>query len=231
MNNNEGLGCIGWIIVLVALAFAIEYWYVSVTIIAIIVAIWWYQNKSPHAKEIQEQKKAEEYQAEQARQKQLKEYVHDDLTSLALKDDVINLKPTEYIYYCEPDSMVDWQEVRQRTKRVNYGGLSGNIRIMKGLHYRTGSIRTDIQKEQYVENVFEGHPILTNRRVVLYNPNTQIAKAYPFTRILRATAYSDGTVLSSDAGKTVTLTGFTNPDKFNVYLQRLMSEGNEVIPK
>ena len=230
-NNNANIGCLGWVIVIIAILFAITFWQVSLVIIAIIAGIWWYNNKSDHAKQKQaEQAKANE-KAQQERQERLDQYAHDNLKSLASKVDFVNLKPKEYLYYANADHLARWIETRTRTSRVNYGGLTGNIKIMKGVHYRTGSIKTDVQHEDYQKVIFEGYPLLTNRRIILYNKDTETAKAYPFTRILKATAYADGTMLSSESGKNVVIDGFENDDadRFNVYLQRLMS-GEDVLP-
>lgn len=185
-------------------------------------------NIGPEAQKRKE--KAAKKQAEQQEelQKEVHAAQHVPLSALAKKDDIINLKPKEYIYYVDVGP-VTWSEHRTKTTKVNYGGLTANVKIMKGLHYRAGSLRTGLQKSDYIKDIFTGAVILTNRRIVLYDDGQ--AKAYPFTRLLNATAYSDGTVLSSNSGKEVMLSGFRNAQAFNIYLRRLTVTDENPLPK
>lgn len=225
MNRSQNAGCGTWIVIGVIVLFAIAYWQAFLVIAVIAFAIWWYTHKSEHAKQKQDEQKKAQEKALKEKEQQIAEYQKIDLRASAEKADFINLKPKEWIYYIETPH-VTWSETRSKTKRVSYGGLTTNLHIMKGVNYRTGSIQTDIQHEDYIKQIFEGSPILTNRRIILYNSDDGTAKAYPYTKLLKATAYNDGTMLSSDSGKQVMLTGFENPDEFNVILQRL-SSGNE----
>lgn len=229
MNKSQNAGCGTLIVVGLIILFAIVYWQFSLVVAVIWFAIWWYTHKSEHAKQKQaEQAKAQE-QLLKAKEQKIAEYQQIDLRALATKNDIVNLKPREWIYYVE-QRPITWSEMRSKTKRINYGGLTSNVHIMKGVNYRAGSIKTDIQHEDYVKQIFKGAPILTNRRIILYDSSNGTAKAYPFTRLLKATAYTDGTVLSSESGKRVMLTGFENPDEFNVILQRLSNGNEDVTP-
>ena len=229
MNKFRNAGCGTLIAIGLVILFAIVYWQFSLVVVAICFVIWWYTHKSEHAKQKQvEQAKAQE-QLLKAKEQKIAEYQQIDLRARATKSDKVNLKPKEWIYYAETRP-ITWSETRSKIKRINYGGLTSNVHIMKGLNYRAGSVRTEIQHEDYIKQIFKGSPLLTNRRIILYNSSDGIAKAYPFTRLLKATAYTDGTVLSSESGKQVVLTGFENPDAFNVILQRLSNNNENVAP-
>jgi hypothetical protein len=229
MNKFRNAGCGTLIAIGLVILFAIVYWQFSLVVVAICFVIWWYTHKSEHAKQKQaEQAKAQE-QLLKAKEQKIAEYQQIDLRARATKSNIVNLKPKEWIYYTETRP-ITWSETRSKIKRINYGGLTSNVHIMKGLNYRAGSVRTEIQHEDYIKQIFKGSPLLTNRRIILYNSSDGIAKAYPFTRLLKATAYTDGTVLSSESGKQVILTGFENPDAFNVILQRLSNNNENVEP-
>lgn len=150
------------------------------------------------------------------------------LSSVARKVEGINLKKNEYGYYAYNDNYVTWYEERSRTKRINYRGPMGSIHIAKGLNYRLGSIKTDIEHETYLKEIFKGYPLLTNKRIILGNQNG--VKSYPFTRLLKTIPYQDGVVLCSDSGKKVILEGFKDATPFNILLDRLLTE-EDVLPK
>lgn len=168
--------------------------------------------------------------AEDKKQKEheelLKAYRIADLPSIAQKVPGINLKKNEYAYYAY-NHYVKWLEERSRTSRINYGGLTGTIHIAKGLNYRLGSIKTDIQHENYLKRIFSGSVLLTNKRIIL--GNNEGVKAYPFTRLLKAIPYEDGVVLCSESGKKVILEGFDDAEPFNIILDRLLTE-DDVLP-
>ena len=176
------------------------------------------------AKKKAKQKAEEERQAQ--RNEQIKKWQTEDLSKRAGKVDGLVLKKNVY-WYLAISVLINWKEDRSKTRRVNYGGLTSSIHIAKGLNYRLGSVKTDIQKENYIVTLFTGALFLTNKRIILVNKEG--SKAYPFTRLLRATPYRDGVALYSNAGKRVILDGFSDAEKFNIYLDRLLSE-DDILP-
>lgn len=161
--------------------------------------------------------------AEEEHMQKVQQWQNMDLSTVARKSSEIHLAKTEYVYF-KTYYHISWNEQRTRSRRINYGGLTGSIHIAKGLNYRLGSIRAETQKETYLKEVFVGHLLLTDRRIVLLNSDS--AKAYRFTRILRVIPYSDGAVIVSESGKQTILTGFQGNDgeEFNILLDRLMNE-------
>lgn len=168
----------------------------------------------------EEEKRNEEYQ------KEIEGYRIMPLSEVARKVEGINLKKNEYGYYAYNHD-ITWSEERSRTKRINYSGPTGTIHIAKGLNYRLGSIRTDIEHETYLKEVFKGALLLTNKRIILGNNDG--VKAYPFTRLLKVIPYKDGAVLCSESGKRVILEGFDDATPFNIILDRLLTE-DDVLP-
>lgn len=172
--------------------------------------------------EITEYNIAEEKEQKE-REDELNGYRYMNLASVASKIPGINLKKNEYAYYAYNQD-VSWLEERSKTSRINYGGLTGTIHIAKGLNYRLGSIKTDIEHETYLKQIFNGIAILTNKRIILVNQ--QGVKAYPFTRLLSAIPFEDGVVLCSESGKKVILEGFDDAVPFNIVLDRVLNEDN-----
>ena len=174
-----------------------------------------------------EAKKKVELQKETERENLLSGYRTMNLASVAQKIPEVNLKKQEYAYYAYNDNDITWSEERTKTSRINYGGLTGSIHIAKGLNYRLGSIKTDIQHETYLKEIFRGALLLTNKRIILGNNDG--VKAYPFTRLLRVVPYNDAVVLCSESGKKVILQGFTDAEPFEIILDRLLTE-DDVLP-
>lgn len=173
-------------------------------------------------KEIEAQKEQDlQRQREEARQKQIRTWQTEDLSQYAAKISDLKLKKNEYSYFISDES-ITWSEERVHTRRINYGGLTGSIHIAKGLNYRLGSVRTDIQRDKVLEPVFSGILVLTNKRIIV--TNGEQAKTYMFTRLLKLKPYTDGVALISNAGKKVVLSGFKDAMRFNIYLDRLTSD-------
>ena len=57
------------------------------------------------------------------------------------------------------------REMKSKTTRINYGGLTGSIKIVKGVRYRWGSMNVDTQKTNYIDNVANGIFFISNKRV------------------------------------------------------------------
>ena len=220
MKNNN-IGCFGWGIIIFIILLVVSYWQVTLPLAIIGAICWYFYEKSPKTQEKKKKQAAAKQVAEEERQKQIKIWETEDLSQYATKLTDVKLKKTEYAIYAASEP-ITWSESRTRTKRINYGGLTSNVHIMKGLNYRAGSIRTVSQKEEYMQDVLTGALALTNRRIIVVNGDK--AKSYPFTRLLRIEPYRDGTELISDSGKKVILSGFKDATRFNIYLDRVTSD-------
>lgn len=187
---------------------------------------WWARRKAKKKAQQEIQLKQEKQQAKE-HQKQVELWQHEDLSKHAAKIDGLVLKNNEYCYLAIAE-LINWKENRTKTKKINYGGLTGSFHIAKGINYRLGSINTDSQKINYIVTLFTGALFLTNKRIILVN--RQGSKAFLLSGLLRAIPYSDGVALIRSSGKQVILDGFSDAEKFNIYLDRIVS-GEDILPK
>lgn len=110
---------------------------------------------------------------------------------------------------CEATAFED----RTKTVRINYGGPSARVRIMKGVYYTVGSAKIERQTEDYSHEL--GHGILcgTNGRLVFISPSKSIAIS--LGKIIQYSLYSDGIKIFKDTGKPLTFV-FPNASKADV---------------
>ncbi len=74
----------------------------------------------------------------------------------------INLKPGEKLHYAYKSSIIKNRTV---TDRINYGGFTASVRIMKGVSYRVGSIKTSSVKRNVLEVDDVGYIYLTSENL------------------------------------------------------------------
>jgi hypothetical protein len=90
-------------------------------------------------------------------------------------------------------------ELRTVTKRINYSGPSGRIRIMKGLSWRYGSVSVSRVTAEEWRRLDSGVLYITNKRLLfngqLKNVNTQLKK------IIHFTVHKDGIQIEKDSGR------------------------------
>ncbi len=90
-------------------------------------------------------------------------------------------------------------EERSRTVRVNYHGPTARIRIMKGVHYRLGSIQAMRQTEEYQHSFGTGALCMTNQRLLWVSPAKSISVT--LSNIVRFDPFSDGLRIFKGSGK------------------------------
>jgi len=73
------------------------------------------------------------------------------------------------------------RKYRKVTRRINYGGLTASIRIMKGLSYRTGSLNIGRETENVLTPEDVGAFFITNERVGFHGKQRRFS--IPFTKI------------------------------------------------
>lgn len=67
------------------------------------------------------------------------------------------------------------RKLKNVTNRINYGGLTGSIKIMKGLHYRVGSIKYGTESKEILASVDTGAFYITNFRIGFHGSRKQFA--------------------------------------------------------
>ena len=131
----------------------------------------------------------------------------------------ISLQKGEDCYY---SNHVDWLEHRTVTRKINYGGPTARIRIMKGIYYSAGSLAVNRVTSDQIQVIDSGIVYLTNKRVIFVgnrkNSNIRLDK------ILSIIPYSDGVELEKDTGKSPTLRMTSGADIFAMMISRLLNE-------
>lgn len=130
----------------------------------------------------------------------------------------ISLGKQEVCYFY---ASTDWYELRTVTQRINYAGTTASIKIMKGVHYRVGSIKPQRITSQELKHIDTGMLYITNKRLIFTGKikNTTIN----LTKILSFTPYSDGVEISKSAGRSPFLKFSSDTDVFNLILSRLLN--------
>lgn len=101
--------------------------------------------------------------------------------------------------FCVHVVAAEAREERSRTVRVNYHGPTARIRIMKGVHYRLGSIQAMRQTEEYQHSFGTGALCMTNQRLLWVSPAKSIS--VKLSNIVRYDAFSDGLRIFKGSGK------------------------------
>lgn len=131
----------------------------------------------------------------------------------------INLQKNELCYF---SSEVDWLENRTVTKRINYGGPTARIKIMKGVYYRAGSMGVQRVTSEELKFIDSGQLYLTNKRIIFVgnkkNSNIQISK------ILSINPYSDGVGVEKDSGISPIFRLSENADRLTMTLTRVIND-------
>lgn len=71
---------------------------------------------------------------------------------------------------CHWTSKAELMQMKRVTVGISYGGLSGSIRIMRGLSWRMGSYRGRRETSDEVVSIDSGDVFITNRRVIFNGP-------------------------------------------------------------
>jgi hypothetical protein len=130
----------------------------------------------------------------------------------------VNLQKSEVCYFHE---YANWYEYRTVTHRTNYGVTTARIKIMKGVYYRVGSIKTSPVKSEELKLIKLGDLYLTNKRIIFVG-NSKNSTIH-INKILSFTPYSDGLTIEKETGKSPTIT-MSNAEIFCLILARLMKE-------
>lgn len=137
----------------------------------------------------------------------------------------ILLKKNEELYFTlglEPDhNGIAWYEERTRTERVGYSGVTTNVRIMKGVSYRAGSVKPVTNTITENKVIRMGPVYLTNKRLVMLSDSAP--GTIRLSSIVNIVTYSDGMRIQKDRGKDVVLVGFDG-ELFSILVQRLIAE-------
>lgn len=131
----------------------------------------------------------------------------------------ISLQKSELCYF---NTDIDWLEQRTVTTRVNYGGPSFRVKIVKGLYYRVGSVSAQRITEDVWKTIDSGKLYLTNKRVIFMGSKGN--KTITINKILDFNVFSNGIEIQKDSGKSPFFEFNNNTDVFAVILAKLLME-------
>jgi hypothetical protein len=130
----------------------------------------------------------------------------------------INLQNSESLHF---KSYIDWLEQRRVTKRINYGGPTARIKIMKGVYYRVGSVNVQRVSEDTWQKIDTGILYLTNKRLIFMGQKGN--KTITISKILDFKPFKNGVDIQKESGKSPFLEFDSNVDLFSMILSRLMT--------
>lgn len=103
--------------------------------------------------------------------------------------------------YCVFGVEAEALEERSRTVRVNYGGPTVRVRIVKGVYYSMGSMAVERKTEAFMHSFGDGVLAATNKRLLWMSPSKTIS--IPLPKIVMFKPYSDGVKIHKDTGKPI----------------------------
>jgi hypothetical protein len=124
--------------------------------------------------------------------------------------------------FCVYGTKARAMEERSRTVRVNYGGPTARIKIMKGVYYSMGSLGVSRQTESYMHSFGEGVLAATNRRLLWMSPSKTIS--LPLQKIVMFEPYSDGVKLHKETGKPIIFSWTKDNGVGSVLIGRVLDE-------
>jgi hypothetical protein len=85
------------------------------------------------------------------------------LPSIANKDELnIMFNPNEILHFAGSSQL---NKIKKVTTRINYGGWTGSIKIMKGVRYRIGSVGVQTKTKEILDSEDNGIFYITSQRI------------------------------------------------------------------
>lgn len=115
-----------------------------------------------------------------------------------------------------------WYELKQVTRRFNYGGPAIRIKIMKGVYWRAGSLGVQRMSEDVLKHLDNGTLFLTNKRIIFMGGRRN--RNIRLSRILDFEIYSNGVQIEKDAGASPFLETSADMELFGLLLGRSLRD-------
>jgi hypothetical protein len=100
---------------------------------------------------------------------------------------------------CHFSSSTTLYEMRTETVRVNYGGPSARIRIMKGVYYRVGSTQAQRVTRDVLREIDSGTLYVTNKRIIFDGGRKN--STIRLSNVFAITPYSDAIEIEKVSGR------------------------------
>lgn len=107
----------------------------------------------------------------------------------------IILNNDEQFYYKVQAGLI---KKKRRTKSISYGGITTSFRLCKGVHFRTGNIKTERESEEYFDVIDVGFVSVTNQRIIFMGDSQSFT--IPVSKILNIN-FNNGICLIYKEGK------------------------------
>ncbi|HBB02787.1 MAG: hypothetical protein US89_C0009G0032 [Candidatus Peregrinibacteria bacterium GW2011_GWF2_38_29] len=114
------------------------------------------------------------------------------------------------------DEILHWgcpgitRKYKKITNRINYGGLTASIKIMKGLRYRVGSVGFSTSSSEHLVTEDVGAFWLTNQRIGFKGNRKNFA--FPYSKIHAFELTPTGLVISKEGKETPYIIGLDDYD-------------------
>ena len=129
----------------------------------------------------------------------------------------LTLEKNESCFLISP---VTWFEYRKIPKRINYGGVTGRIKIAKGISYRYGSIAGNRVSQDELVKIDSGTVYFTNKRIIFKGNFGN--KSIPLSKIIDIEEYTDGLTIQRATGKSPFIE-MENAHKGNLILSKFQT--------
>ena len=134
-------------------------------------------------------------------------------------DGGINLYRGESCYFrCD----AAWHELKQVTRRLNYGGPTMRIKIMKGVYWRAGSLGVQRVSADVLQHLDDGSLFLTSKRLIFMGRRKN--RNIRLNRILDFEIFSNGVQIEKDAGASPFLETTADMELFGLLLGRAIRD-------
>lgn len=108
----------------------------------------------------------------------------------------IFLQKNEKCFFRAP---VELYETRTVKTGVGYSGPTFRVKLVKGLYYRAGSLKTNRASKDVMTLIDKGEIYITNKRILFAGEKSN--KIIHYNKIVDLTPYTDGIEIMRDAGK------------------------------
>lgn len=108
----------------------------------------------------------------------------------------ISLQRGERCHYSCPGS---WHEMRTRTTRIDYAGVTGSVRIAKGVRFRVGSIAPRRVTSTELVEISSGTLYITNKRILLDGSSSN--KTLTWRSAFGLEVFADAIKIEKSSGK------------------------------
>jgi hypothetical protein len=131
----------------------------------------------------------------------------------------IRIQKSEQCYFSSPAT---WLELRKVTTRVNYGGPTMRIKIVKGIYWRAGSVGVQRVSEDVMKPIDTGTFYLTTKRIVFMGEKGN--KTIQLNKILDFEVFSNGVQIEKETGRSPFLEFSTGSELFALLLGRALRD-------